>query len=74
MSRYIPVMPEWERAEPSPGVPERKRRESPQAEVPGRAPLCPRCWFLRDTLGHVWACVAPNGRLRKRPARGGEAA
>jgi hypothetical protein len=44
--------------------PEPKRRDSPQPEVPGRARLCLRCLYLRDALGHIWACVAPNGRLR----------
>jgi hypothetical protein len=51
---------------PLPPEPERKRRESPQPEIPGRAPLCPSCWHLRDALGHFWTCVAPNGRPRWR--------
>lgn len=49
-----------------PPEPERKRRETPQPEVPGRAPLCTECGFLEDALGHVWLCIAPNGRLRYR--------
>lgn len=47
-----------------PPEPKRKRRESPQAEVFGRLPCCGRCGFPRDALGHVWACLAPGGRLR----------
>ena len=39
-------------------------REVPQAEEPGRAPLHEPCGFLEDALGHVWICLAPNGRLR----------
>ena len=59
----------------APGVhgnaaPERKRRHEPQPETPGRAPLCPECLHLLDALGHVWACVAPGGKLRRRAMAG----
>jgi hypothetical protein len=47
-------------------APEAKRRDSPQPEVPGRAPLCPTCWHLLDSLGHFWICRTRNGRLRYR--------
>ena len=47
-----------------PPEPERKRRESPQPEVLGRAPLCPDCWHLEDSVGHFWAHGGPDGRLR----------
>lgn len=45
------------------------QREVPQDEVPGRAPLHEGCGFLRDSAGHVWVCLAPNGRLRWRTLR-----
>jgi hypothetical protein len=51
--------PEAEGETPAP-----KRRETPQPEVPGRAALCTECLHLLDSVGHVWVCVAPNGRLR----------
>jgi hypothetical protein len=47
----VPVPPE-----PAP-VPELAYPASdpPMSEVPGRAPLCPYCGYLRDALGHFWA-------------------
>jgi hypothetical protein len=30
--------------------------EVPVAGVPGRLPRCPDCGYLRDALGHIWAC------------------
>lgn len=54
---------------PVPGVPAftpdpAMTRPEPQPEVPGRLPRHERCGFLLDAVGHVWACVAPGGRLR----------
>jgi hypothetical protein len=45
------------------GLPPFPPRDVPQAEEPGRAPLH-SCGYLGDSVGHVWVCVAPNGRLR----------
>lgn len=56
---------EVNRTPAQPTEPGPRRRETPQPEVPGRAPLCPVCLHLRDAVGHVWACVAPGGRLRR---------
>jgi hypothetical protein len=46
--------------------PEARHRGEPAEETFGRLTCCPRCGFLRDALGHVWACLAPGGRLRRR--------
>jgi len=58
----------WPCEEPVPFPP----RPVPQPEAPGRAPCCGECNFLGDTLGHVWACVAPGGRLRRSAAGQGK--
>ena len=29
--------------------------DPPMREIPGRAPLCGACGYLRDALGHFWA-------------------
>jgi hypothetical protein len=42
-------------------------RDSPQPEDPARLPRCEECRFLRDALGHFWVCVAPGGRMRRKP-------
>lgn len=39
-------------------------RETAQPEAHGRLPVHEPCGFLRDSLGHVWACLAPGRRLR----------
>jgi hypothetical protein len=28
----------------------------PAQELPGRLPPCETCGYLRDALGHIWAC------------------
>src|ERR1700677_589000 len=39
---------------PKPEEPPEGRRHEPQPEDLLRAPLCLRCWHLRDSLGHFW--------------------
>jgi hypothetical protein len=34
-------------------------------EIPARLTRCEKCGYLRGMLGHVWACLAPNGRWRR---------
>jgi len=53
-------------AEVRPEQPPKGRRHEPQPADFLRLPVCPRCWHLRDSLGHVWTCLYPNGRPRKR--------
>jgi hypothetical protein len=53
----VPVVPAFT---PDPSM----TRPDPQPEVPGRLPCCETCGFLEDALGHAWACLAPDGRLR----------
>lgn len=56
-----PAVPPEAQPEESP----RGRRHEPQPEDVLRAPLCPRCWHLRDSLGHFWTCLTKNGRPRR---------
>ena len=46
-----------------PAVPEPVVAADP--EIPGRLTRCDDCGYLRGMLGHVWACLAPNGRWRR---------
>jgi hypothetical protein len=36
-----------------------------EPETPGRLTRCGECGYLGGMLGHVWACLAPNGRWRR---------
>jgi hypothetical protein len=48
----------------TPGQPEAATPAVVDVPAVRRSADCDRCGYRRNMLGHVWACVAPGGRLR----------